>query len=68
MLRTIPPTATDIKIFFDGENTEVIYNDVKENINTFAGENNVRANFHSFIGENNIVGNKIVKVINNLIN
>lgn len=56
MLRTIPPTATDINLFFDGENTEVTY------------MNGNRANFHSFIGEYKIIGNKIVKVINNLIN
>ena len=55
-MRTIPPIATDIEVFFDGENTEITY------------MNGDRANFHSFIGENKIVGNQIVKVINNLIN
>ena len=56
MLRTIPPAATSIEVFFDGENTEVTY------------MNGNRSNFHSFIGENKIVGNQIVKVINNLTN
>ena len=52
-MRTIPPTATSIEVFFDGENTEVTY------------MNGNRANFHSFIGENKIVGNKIVKQLKN---
>ncbi len=52
-MRTIPPTATAINLFFDGENTEVTY------------LNGNRANFHSFIGENKIVGNQIIKQLNN---
>ena len=52
-MRTIPPTATDIKIFFDGVDTEIQY------------MNGNKSNFHSFIGENKIVGNKIVKQLNN---
>jgi len=52
-MRTIPPTATDINLFFDGYYTEVTY------------MNGNRANFHCFLGENKIVGNKIIKVENN---
>jgi len=47
-MRTIPPTATDIKLKFDGENTEVTY------------INGKRLNIHIFIGEKAIFNNTII--------
>jgi hypothetical protein len=55
-MRTIPPTATDIKCVFDGYSTEVTY------------MNGNRLNIHIFAGENKIIGNQIVKIENQLNN